>query len=62
MLRGVSTLIAGGGRGASQLNVTVPVTFAGPVAQDSVRWITDTITKAARTGILSSGVLSGAGR
>jgi len=62
MLRGVSTLIAGGNRGASQLNVTVPVTFAGPVAQDSVRWITDTITKAARTGILSSGVLSGAGR
>ena len=62
MLRGVSTLIAGGGRGASQVNVSVPVTFAGPVAQDSVRWITDTITKAARTGILSSGVLSGAGR
>jgi hypothetical protein len=62
MLRGVSTLIAGGGRGASQVNVTVPVTFAGPVAQDSVRWVTDTITKAARTGILSSGVLSGAGR
>ena len=62
MLRGVSTLIAGGGRGASQVNVTVPVTFAGPVAQDSVRWIADTISKAARTGILSSGVLSGAGR
>jgi hypothetical protein len=62
MLRGVSTLIAGGGRGASQVHVSVPVTFAGPVAQDSVRWITDTITKAARTGILSSGVLSGAGR
>jgi len=62
MLRGVSALIAGGGRGGSQVNVTVPVTFAGPVAQDSVRWITDTITKATRTGILSSGVLSGAGR
>jgi hypothetical protein len=64
MLRGVSTLIAGGGRGggASQVNVTVPVTFAGPVAQDSVRWITDTITKATRTGILNAGVLSGAGR
>ena len=64
MLRGVSTLIAGGGRGGgtSQVNVTVPVTFAGPVAQDSVRWITDTITKAARTGILNAGVLSGAGR
>ena len=64
MLRGVSTLIAGGGRGGgtSQVNVTVPVTFAGPVAQDSVRWITDTITKATRTGILSAGVLSGAGR
>lgn len=62
MLRGVSTLIAGGGRGAGQVNVTVPVTFAGPVAQDSVRWITDTITKATRTGILNAGVLSGAGR
>ena len=64
MLRGVSTLIAGGGRGGgtSQVNVTVPVTFAGPVAQDSVRWITDTITKATRTGILNAGVLSGAGR
>ena len=62
MLRGVSTLIAGGGRGASQVNVSVPVTFAGPVAQDSVRWITDTITKATRTGILNAGVLSGAGR
>lgn len=62
MLRGVSTLIAGGGRGASQVNVSVPITFAGPVAQDSVRWITDTITKATRTGILNAGVLSGAGR
>jgi hypothetical protein len=62
MLRGVSTLIAGGGRGASQVHVSVPVTFAGPVAQDSVRWITDTITKATRTGILNAGVLSGAGR
>ena len=62
MLRGVSTLIAGGGRGASQVHVSVPVTFSGPVAQDSVRWITDTITKATRTGILNAGVLSGAGR
>lgn len=46
-----------GGPGRNVVYLTVPVTFAGPVAgRDGERWISDTITKAVRKGYVIKGV------